>query len=437
MQRTNDTIIYNDVNMQRRNQTRNVTHGISFKIIVSVLGPLFFMGAAFLLIVIFSLSYWHFQTEKASINRFMAGYSAALKNAFDLSDFDYIKRSLGEIGEMTDMRNIGLFGAKGNGIALLSSQDQPFIRDATEIATTLESPGTDLIRTFKYKTRDAGTVFRNITMLPNQGSCLKCHDARRPILGFLMADFSTERVNRHFIIHILQIIIAALVSVFVIIIVLKVVLKKMIRQPLEAITTGLEGISIISGRIQQIEHSAQDEIGALVDAINSLAERHEYNKQVLSTFYDGVYGPISPLEYEMNVLASTKVEEVIEKDIETLYTNMTLKDVLAFIKRSEHTFFPVVNEWGEFAGVITLQDVRNVLIDPSMSHATKAQDFLRSDAAVLTPDQDLRAAMDLFNTRQVPYISVIDRETRLFLGILARRKVLEILKQSILRNVGI
>jgi len=423
--------------MTLKMQKRNVTHSISFKIIVSVLGPLFFMGTAFLLILIFSLSYWHFQTEKESINRFMSGYSAALKNAFDLSDFDYIKRSLGEIGKMTEMRNIGLFGAGGMGLALLSGQDRAFAQDAQEIAKELQSPGKDLVRTFKYKTRDTGTVFRNITMLPNQGSCMKCHDARRPILGFLMADFSTEKVNRHFILHILQIIIAALVSMFVIIIVLKVVLKKMIKQPLEEITEGLEGISIISGRIKQIDYNSQDEIGILVDAINRLAERHEYNKQVLATFYDGAHDPISPLEYEMNILASTKVEEVIEKDIETIYTNMTIKDVLSFMKRSEHTFFPVVNEWGEFAGVITLQDVRNVLIDPSMSYATKAQDFLHSDTSVLTPDQDLRRAMDLFNTTREPYLSVIDTQTRLFLGILARRKILEILKQGFLKNVGI
>jgi hypothetical protein len=62
---------------------------------------------------------------------------------------------------------------------------------------------------------------------------------------------------------------------------------------------------------------------------------------------------------------------------------------------------------------------------------------LRSDAPVLIPEEDLRNAMDLFNSKQEPYISVIDEKTRLFLGILARRKVLEILKQGFLKSVGI
>jgi len=417
---------------------RNWTQSISFKIIVSVLGPLFFMGLAFLLILIFSISYWHFQIERASINRFMAGYSAALRNAFDLSDFDYIKSSLGEIGEMTEMHNIGLFRADGTSRVILSQQDLPFKKDAREIIKTFQRhQKKSFVWTFKYKTQNTGTVLRNITILPNQGSCLKCHDSNQPILGFLMADFSTNRINRHFIIHILQVMMATIVSVFVMIIVLRVVLKKMIQQPLEEITGGLEGISIISGRIKQIEHNSQDEIGALVDAINGLAERHEYTKQELASFYDGSYDPLSPLDFEMNVLASTKVEEVIEKDIETMYTNMSLKDVLAYMKGSTHTFFPVINEWGEFAGVITLQDVRNVLMDPSMSYAKMAKDFMCSDVPALNPDQDLKSAMDLFNTKRVSYISVLDKNTKLFLVILARRKVLEILKQGLLKSVGI
>lgn len=418
---------------------RGWTQSISFKIIVSVLIPLFFMGLGFLLILTFSISYWHFQTERASINRFMAGYSAALRNAFDLSDFDYIKSSLGEIGEMTEMHNLGLFRADGTSHLVLNEQDPPFLKDAKEIIKIYhDHQKNNPVWTFKYKSQNKGTILRNITILPNQGSCQKCHDINEPVLGFLMADFSTNRLNKRFIIHILQVMMVVIVTILVMIIVLKVVLKKMIQQPLEKITAGLEGISIISGRINQIEHNSQDEIGALVDAINGLAERHKYIKHELASFYDGSYDPISPLDYEMNILASTKVKEVIEKDIERMYTNMTLKDVLTFMKGSIHNFFPVINERGEFEGVITLQDMRNVLMDPSMSYAKLAKDFMgTSDLLILTPDHDLKSAMNLFNANRASYISVIDGNTRLFLGILARRKILEILKQGLLKSVGI
>jgi CBS domain-containing protein len=397
------------------------------------------MGLGFLLILTFSISYWHFQTERESINRFMAGYSAALRNAFDLSDFDYIKSSLGEIGEMTEMHNIGLFRADGTSRVLLNEKDQPFKKNAEEfIKNYHRHKKNNPVWTFKYKSQNTGTVLRNITILPNQGSCLKCHDSSEPVLGFLMADFSTSRLNKRFIIHILQVMMVVIVTVFVMVIVLKVVLKKMIQQPLGEITAGLEGISIISGRIKQIEHNSQDEIGALVDAINGLAERHKYTKQELTSFYDGSYDPVSPLDYEMNILSSTKVREVIEKDIEIMYTHMTLKDVLAFMKGSTHNFFPVINERGEFEGVITLQDVRNVLMDPSMIYAKMAKDFMgTSDLLILTPEQDLKSAMDLFNANRASYISVIDGNTKLFLGILARRKILEILKQGLLKSVGI
>jgi CIC family chloride channel protein len=175
-----------------------------------------------------------------------------------------------------------------------------------------------------------------------------------------------------------------------------------------------------------------------VDAINGLAERHKYTKQELTSFYDGSYDPISPLDYEMNVLSSTRVSDVIEKDVEIMYNNMTLKDVLAFMKGSTHYFFPVINEKGEFQGVITLKDVRNVLMDPSMSYAKMAKDFMsKSDLLILTPEQDLKSAMDLFNANRASYISVIDGNTKSFLGILARRKILEILKQGLLKSVGI
>ncbi|MGA1863628.1 MAG: CBS domain-containing protein [bacterium] len=418
---------------------RGWTQNISFKIIVSVLVPLFFMGLGFLLILTFSISYWNFQSERESINRFMAGYSAALRNAFDLSDFDYIKSSLGEIGEMTEMHNIGLFRADGTSRLLLNEKDLPFKKDAKEIIKNYRRLKEDNpVWTFRYKSQNTGTVLRNVTVLSNKDSCLKCHDSSETVLGFLLADFSTNRLNRRFIIHIFQVMMVVIVTVLVMVVVLKVVLRKIIQQPLEEITAGLEGISIISGTIKQIEHNSQDEIGALVDAINGLAERHKYTKQELTSFYDGSYDPISPLDYEMNILSSTRVSDVIEKDIEIMYNNMTLKDVLSFMKGSTHNFFPVINERGEFQGVITLQDVRNVLMDPSMSYAKLAKDFMsKSDLPILTPEQDMKSAMDLFNANRASYISVIDGNTKLFLGILARRKILEILKQGLLKSVGI
>ncbi len=73
-----------------------------------------------------------------------------------------------------------------------------------------------------------------------------------------------------------------------------------------------------------------------------------------------------------------------------------------------------------------------------MSYAKMAKDFMStSDLLILTPEQDLKSAMDFFNANRASYISVIDENTKLFLGILARRKILEILKQGLLKSVGI
>lgn len=425
--------------MVKEVKQRRWNQNITFKVIVSVFIPFFFMGSAFMFILIFSIKYLHFQNEKKSINRLMSGYSMTLSRAFNLSDFEYIKMSMQGLKQMDELKTFGLFNKKGKSIIKLSEEDNAFLEDAREIAKSLQRWDVDNpVRTFEYKTAIHDSILRNVTTLFNKGECVKCHDpVAEPVLGFFMADFPTAGLARTFYIYILLVFCATIASIVVMVIVVKIVLREMVKKPLDKINKGLAGISIISGKIKQVEYQSQDEIGELVDTINSLAERQKYIQQELASFYDGVYESINPLNYEMNVLASKKINEVVEKDIEVIYYNMTLKEVLDFMKVSAHTFFPVVNEIGQYRGVIRVQDLRNVLMEPSKSYATHAKDFLIKDVPVLFDDDSLKMAMDVFNSKNIPYVPVIEKETSLFIGILARRKVLEILKQGFLNSVGI
>ena len=64
------------------------------------------------------------------------------------------------------------------------------------------------------------------------------------------------------------------------------------------------------------------------------------------------------------VLTLLKVNNVIETDFLPVYPEMTLKEMVDVIAKSNRNLFPVINERRELMGVVLLDDIRNIMFQP-------------------------------------------------------------------------
>jgi len=110
---------------------------------------------------------------------------------------------------------------------------------------------------------------------------------------------------------------------------------------------------------------------------------------------------------DVNVLRSYKVTDVMDDKFETIPASMTLLDIFHKIEHSRDSYFIVKNPRGEFKGVISFQDIRNLITQHELDYLVIAQDLVVSGAIVLNTSDDLEHAQKLFGLRDFELMPVV------------------------------
>ena len=125
------------------------------------------------------------------------------------------------------------------------------------------------------------------------------------------------------------------------------------------------------------------------------------------------------------------VEHIMRTHIEIIHEETHFDQILKIIEHSRYNLFPVVNEVGEYTGVISFQDIRDVLYDGIMEELIIAKDIANPTGPVIHSRATIAEALDLFEREKVDMLPVIDnKETKHLLGIVTQRDVLTAFKEK-------
>jgi len=413
---------------------------LSVKIITTILIPIILMGAAFIALFTYSSTSWEYHDKINCQNQLMNLLTCGLEDSFIRKDYGQIRARLSEFGKRLDISRIRLL-TKG-GKVLYDSQGSNS-KDAVNAATQecllchdnnrLETPR-PVIQTYFSEGKK---VIRHFTPILNQKSCQHCHAGRQKVLGFFLADFVQAKTDKRKAILLTQLVASSVVTILVILTILYITLQRMVDYPLREIIGRMRGISVISGNLKQIEFSSTDEIGEIVNLINELAERLRYSREELASLYRVTHEIASTLDFEKHILATMHVREAMDTDVDLIYEDMLVKDVMKLFRDSQSIFFPVVDQNKVYLGAITLHEARNVLLDQSLNDILYARDFYRCDFPCVPPSGTLKEAMDLFLERGTAYLPVVDGKTKTLVGILEHAHIFQILKAELVRRVGL
>ncbi len=138
---------------------------------------------------------------------------------------------------------------------------------------------------------------------------------------------------------------------------------------------------------------------------------------------------------EVNTLASITVDKVMEKAKETVRSDQPLSEFLRFMQDAEGSSFPVVDREGTLVGVLSLEDVREVLLDKSRAGLETiliVQDVANTNPPWLNPDHTLNDAMIEFGRRDLEQVPVVDPNTMKVLGVVRRSHVIGAYNRALL-----
>ncbi len=140
---------------------------------------------------------------------------------------------------------------------------------------------------------------------------------------------------------------------------------------------------------------------------------------------------------EAAIMKSVRVGKAITEDVDFISERANINHLLEIFRMAKNSFyFPVVDDSGRMTGIISMQDVKNIL------HRAEAErvcylvgGICSRDVIMLTPDDSLYTAMQLFDVKGIEEIPVVeDLENKWVVGMLKRRDVIAAYNHEVLKK---
>jgi CIC family chloride channel protein len=121
-------------------------------------------------------------------------------------------------------------------------------------------------------------------------------------------------------------------------------------------------------------------------------------------------GQIFTHKKEHNILNSIHVADVMKTGEKTLQLNDRFRQLLEVFRNTDVSNFAVVDEKKKLAGVIDLNDVRNLLAEPEKHLEVPVRQFMRQPAVVVEEGETMIAVMEKFDAAGAAYLPVVNED---------------------------
>ncbi|WP_339606176.1 chloride channel protein [uncultured Roseivirga sp.] len=153
------------------------------------------------------------------------------------------------------------------------------------------------------------------------------------------------------------------------------------------------------------------------------------------SFYTGRLikaGDLIPHDKDRQVLSLIKMEKLIENDLLTIHPQKTLGDLVALVRKSKRNIFPVVNEKNELQGIITLDDIREIMFDPASQKNIIVAALMHKPPATVSTNDKMEEVMTKFEKTGAWNLPVI--KDNKYLGIVSKSRIFNAYRTKLKRQ---
>jgi CBS domain-containing protein len=134
--------------------------------------------------------------------------------------------------------------------------------------------------------------------------------------------------------------------------------------------------------------------------------------------------PVRPLK-EIAILSKFQVKDVMTKKLKTVSPNFSVSQLLDSMAKYHHTGFPVVDENGDFMGIVALDDVAK--IEKEKRSEFLIRDIVQKNPASIYPEELALDAFKKMRNHNLDRIAVVDEANP--------KKIVGILTKTDLRHI--
>lgn len=141
--------------------------------------------------------------------------------------------------------------------------------------------------------------------------------------------------------------------------------------------------------------------------------------------------------FDLSVLESLRVRDAVSRDYDFVTKQTPLGEISAIFQNSNLVDFPIVDEENRLQGIISLAEIRPVVMQDDLYSLLIADDMMQPDPPFIEMDAPLLEALGLFAEGDVSTLPVVDNARNMKLvGVLTHQSLMIQYHQEIQRRAG-
>lgn len=143
-------------------------------------------------------------------------------------------------------------------------------------------------------------------------------------------------------------------------------------------------------------------------------------------------GRFLPETKDEQVLDLIEIGKIMEDDLLPILPDASLKDLCGLVKLSKRNIFPVVNDQGILTGIITLDDIRNIMFDPIKQETTIVSQLMHSPPELIFLNENMQKVMEKFDRSGAWNLPVV--KDGIYLGFISKSRIFNAYRKRLIRQ---
>ena len=151
-----------------------------------------------------------------------------------------------------------------------------------------------------------------------------------------------------------------------------------------------------------------------------------YSKQLVEK------GDLIPYDKDRQVLSLIDLHKIIETDLLTIHPDAKLEDMVRLVRASKRNIFPVVDQERKLLGVVTLDDIREIMFDEESRNSIIIKSLMHPAPAQVSSKENMQSVMNKFEKTGAWNLPVIDDNE--YVGFVSKSRIFNAYRKKLIRQ---
>lgn len=151
-----------------------------------------------------------------------------------------------------------------------------------------------------------------------------------------------------------------------------------------------------------------------------------YSKQLIEK------GDFIPYDKDRQVLNLIDLFKIIETDLLTIHPDAKLEDLVKLVRASKRNIFPVVDENKKLVGVVTLDDIREIMFDEASRKSRVVKSLMNEPPEQVSTTENMQSVMNKFEKTGAWNLPVIDQGE--YVGFISKSRIFNAYRKKLIRQ---